>query len=59
MSKNLLINSVETLEEALPSIRAAQDVFADFSQEQVDAICEASAMAASKMAIPLAKMACE
>lgn len=59
MSKNLLINSVETLEEALPVIRAAQDVFAEFSQEQVDAICEAAAMAASKMAIPLAKMACE
>lgn len=59
MSKNLLINSVETLEEALPAIRAAQDEWAKFSQEQVDAICEAAAMAASKMAIPLAKMACE
>lgn len=58
MSKNLLINSVEALQEALPAIRAAQDEWAKFPQEKVDAICEAAAMAASKMAIPLAKMAC-
>ena len=35
------------------------ELYSTFSQEQVDAICEKSAMAVSKMRIPLAKMACE
>lgn len=55
----LLINSVETFEEALPAIRAAQQEYATFTQEQVDRICEKAAMAVSKMRIPLAKMACD
>lgn len=59
MSKKVVINSVETLQEALPIIRAAEEQFATFTQEQVDAICEKAAMAVSKMRIPLAKMACE
>ena len=59
MSTPLTINSVETLEQALPIIRKAQELYSTFSQEQVDAICEKSAMAVSKMRIPLAKMACE
>ena len=59
MANTLIINSVETLEQALPVIRAAQEVYATFTQEQVDAICEKTAMAVSKMRIPLAKMACE
>lgn len=54
---NLLIDSVESFEAALPAIREAEELYATFSQEQVDAICEAAAMAASKMRIPLAKMA--
>jgi acetaldehyde dehydrogenase/alcohol dehydrogenase len=57
MAKELIINSVETFEEALPEIRAAQAEFATFTQEQVDTICEKTAMALSKMRIPLAKMA--
>lgn len=59
MTKNLKIDSVEALQAALPEIRKAEDEFAKFSQEQVDLICEKAAMAASKMSIPLAKMACE
>jgi acetaldehyde dehydrogenase/alcohol dehydrogenase len=58
MSKELVINSVESFEKALPIIRSAQEKFAEFTQEQVDAICEKTAMAVSKMRIPLAKMAC-
>ena len=58
MEKALIINSVETFEEALPIIRAAQEEYATFTQEQVDTICEKAAMAVSKMRIPLAKMAC-
>lgn len=57
--QELLINSVETLEEALPIIRASQAEYATFTQEQVDAICEKAATAVSKMRIPLAKMAVE
>ena len=40
MSTPLTINSVETLEQALPIIRKAQELYSTFSQEQVDAICE-------------------
>ena len=58
-NKALLIDSVETFEEALPVIRAAQAEYATFTQEQVDTICEKAAMAVSKMRIPLAKMACD
>ncbi len=59
MSEILMINSVESLKQALPVIRASQERFATFTQEQVDNICEKTAMAVSKMRIPLAKMACE
>ena len=59
MAKELIINSVETFEEALPIIRASQEEFSKFTQEQVDTICEHAAMAVSKMRIPLAKMANE
>ena len=59
MAKALLIDSVESFEQSLPLIREAEDEFATFTQEQVDKICEAAAMAASNMAIPLAKMANE
>lgn len=44
MAKELIINSVESFEEALPIIRASQDEFATFTQEQVDTICEKAAM---------------
>ena len=59
MANALLINSVESFEQALPIIRASQEQYATFTQEQVDTICEKAAMAVSKMRIPLAKMACE
>ena len=59
MAKELIINSVESFEEALPLIQAAEKEFSTFTQEQVDTICEHAAMAVSKMRIPLAKMAHE
>lgn len=59
MAHEVRIHSVETLEQALPLIRQAEALFATFSQEKVDEICEKAAMAVSKMRIPLAKMACE
>lgn len=55
--KNLIVNSVETLLEKITEIKQAQEVFATYSQEQVDKIFAAAALAANKKRIPLAKMA--
>ncbi len=54
-----LIDSVETLEEAIVRTRAAQNKFAHYTQEQVDKIFLAAASAAAKARIPLAKLAYE
>ena len=51
------ITNVEELENALALMRKAQEKFATYSQEQVDEIFKAAAMAANKARIPLAKMA--
>ncbi|MGN0633586.1 MAG: bifunctional acetaldehyde-CoA/alcohol dehydrogenase [Oscillospiraceae bacterium] len=53
------VNSVETLGAKLEEIRAAQAVFATYSQQQVDKIFKAAALAANKARISLAKMAVE
>ena len=54
-----VIDGVEKLEAALSRLKAAQAKFAAYTQEQVDQICLAAAMAANKARIPLAKMAVE
>ena len=54
-----IVSSVETLEEAIARTRAAQKVFATYTQEQVDKIFKAAAIAANQARIPLAKMAVE
>ncbi|MGN0542381.1 MAG: bifunctional acetaldehyde-CoA/alcohol dehydrogenase [Acutalibacteraceae bacterium] len=60
MEKNYtIVDSVETLEAAIARVRAAQKEFAAYSQEQVDKIFLAAAIAADKMRIPLAKAAVE
>ena len=53
------VDSVETLEKALKELKSAQEKFASFTQEQVDKIFLAAAIAANKQRIPLAKMAVE
>ena len=53
------ITSVEELEERLALMRKAQEEYASFSQEKVDEIFRAAAMAANKARIRLAKMAVE
>ncbi len=55
--KTLIVNSIETLIEKIAEIRQAQEVFATYTQEQVDKIFAAAALAANKKRIPLAKMA--
>ena len=54
-----IIDSVEKLETELDRVRAAQRECATYTQEQVDKIFFAAAMAANKARIPLAKMAVE
>jgi acetaldehyde dehydrogenase / alcohol dehydrogenase len=58
-SKRVLIDSVEALENALVKVRAAQKIYSTYTQEQVDKIFLAAAIAANKARIPLAKMAVE
>lgn len=53
------IDSVDALKARLAEMRKAQAEFATFSQEQVDKIFYAAALAANKARIPLAKMAVE
>ena len=54
-----IVDSVETLEAALQRVREAQKKFATYTQEQVDEIFKAAAIAANGQRIPLAKMAVE
>ena len=54
-----LVDTVEALEAKFEEVRAAQAEFAEFTQEKVDAIFKAAAIAANKARIPLAKMAVE
>ncbi len=52
-----IIDSVEALELELKRVRNAQNEFSSYTQEQVDAIFKAAAMAANQARIPLAKLA--
>ena len=54
-----LVDSIESLENAMNRVKAAQQEFSKFSQEQVDKIFKEAAMAANMMRIPLAKAAVE
>ena len=54
-----IVDNVEALEETLASVKEAQKKFSTYTQEQVDKIFLAAAIAANKARIPLAKMAVE
>ena len=54
-----VVDGVEKLEDAIKRVRKAQEKFATYTQEQVDAIFFAAATAANQKRIPLAKMAVE
>ncbi|HIR04263.1 MAG TPA: bifunctional acetaldehyde-CoA/alcohol dehydrogenase [Candidatus Scatovicinus merdipullorum] len=54
-----LIDNVDALVAKMHAMRQAQKVFATYTQEQVDKIFHAAALAANKQRIPLAKMAVE
>ncbi|MBQ8163889.1 MAG: bifunctional acetaldehyde-CoA/alcohol dehydrogenase [Clostridia bacterium] len=51
------IEDIQTLEKAFKRVRAAQEKFATYTQEQVDKIFTAAAIAANKERITLAKLA--
>ncbi len=54
-----ICDSVEKLEREISRVREAQKIFASFTQEQVDKIFRAAAVAANRARIPLARLAVE
>ncbi len=54
-----IIDNVDALAAKMKEMREAQKIFATYSQEQVDKIFFAAAVAANQARIPLAKMAVE
>ena len=57
MKEYQIVENVETFEAALKRVKAAQAEFATYTQEQVDKIFAAAALAANRERIALAKMA--
>ena len=55
----MTVNSAESLQEKIAQVRAAQKIYATFSQEKVDEIFRAAATAANNARISLAKLAVE
>ena len=54
-----IVDSLESLEEKIKQVKEAQAKFAKYTQEEVDKIFLAAAIAANKARVPLAKMAVE
>ncbi len=54
-----IIDNVDALMAKMKAMKKAQEIYATYTQEQVDKIFFEAAMAANKMRIPLAKMAVE
>ena len=54
-----IVDSLDSLKETIANVRKAENEFAKFSQEKVDEIFKAAAIAANSARIPLAKMAVE
>ena len=57
--KDFVVSDEESLGKMLERVKAAQEKFATYTQEQVDKIFYSASLAANKMRIPLAKMAVE
>ena len=54
-----LVEDLDSFNAKLAQVREAQKVFSTYTQEQVDKIFKAAAIAANQARIPLAKMAVE
>ena len=57
--KYKVVDSIESLQNTITRVRKAQEEFSKFSQERVDEIFKAAAIAANQARIPLAQMAVE
>lgn len=57
--KDFIVNDEQSLGKMLEKVRSAQEKFAAYTQEQVDKIFFAAAVAANKARITLAKLAVE
>ena len=57
MENEKIVDSVEALMAKIEQVRKAQEIFSTYTQEQVDKIFTAAALAANSQRIPLAKMA--
>ena len=57
MSGTEIVDTVGALEKKIDQVRKAQQIFSTYTQEQVDKIFTAAAIAANQARIPLAKMA--
>ncbi len=57
MNTTTIVDSVEILEQRIKEVRAAQRRFSTYTQQQVDHIFKAAALAANKARLPLAKLA--
>ena len=53
------VDSIESLQNTITKVRKAQEEFSKFSQEKVDEIFRAAAIAANQARIPLAQMSVE
>lgn len=58
-NKSNVVDTPEALDALIKRVKKAQEIFETYSQEQVDKIFKAAALAANKMRIPLAQMAVE
>ncbi|HHW45284.1 MAG TPA: bifunctional acetaldehyde-CoA/alcohol dehydrogenase [Clostridiales bacterium] len=59
MKKYPIVDSLESFSACLERVRHAQEKYASYTQEQVDKIFKAAALAANRARIPLAKLAVE
>ena len=59
LNKSFEVRTAEDLEILISKVQKAQKIYSTFTQEQVDKIFRAAALAANKARIPLAKMAVE
>ena len=59
MKEYAIIDSIESYHAALEKVKAAQEEFSTYTQEQVDRIFKEASMAANRARITLAKMAVE
>jgi len=58
-TETIHVNSPETLNTLMDRVKAAQKIYATYSQEQIDEIFRTAALAAASNRIPLVKAAVE